>query len=214
MEINKVLKKYIENEVLPTYEKFDYAHDARHVNSVIARALQIAEYLNQNLNFDIVYAASAYHDIGMLRQRKGHVDYSYEIVLNDENLKKFFTEEEILIIAEACQDHSTSAKRLPRSIYGKIVSDADKDTDMDIALMRGWDYSIFNFPELSVDEHVLGIHNQIVKRFGENGSVRFYTGYPLAESFLKQMRQYAEDLELFKSKMHELLIQNESCNNK
>ena len=205
-DINTNLKKYIEKNILPCYDTFDHGHDSRHINAVIERALEFAKELdNPKINMNIVYTSAAYHDIGMIVARKGHAKHSHDYVLSDKGLKDFFNNEEITLIAEACEDHSTSTGRTPRSIYGKIVSDADKDNDMDISLMRAWDYSIHNFPNLTEEEHINDIHKEIVKRFGEGGSVKFYLPAEKIQSFLKQMRHYAENKEDFADAMRELL---------
>ena len=134
-DINTNLKKYIEKNILPCYDTFDHGHDSRHINAVIERALEFAKELNNpKINMNIVYTSAAYHDIGMIVARKGHAKHSHDYVLSDKGLKDFFNNEEITLIAEACEDHSTSTGRTPRSIYGKIVSDADKDIRRDFLI--------------------------------------------------------------------------------
>ena len=54
----------------------------------------------------------------------------------DNNLRKFFTEEDIAIMAEAVEDHRASLGYEPRSVYGKIVSSADRNTLIDVPLKR------------------------------------------------------------------------------
>lgn len=210
-KVNEKLKKYIENQILPHYDNFDHGHDRRHADSVIERGLEFAEELNDdNINIDIVYASCAYHDIGMIKGRKGHANFSYEYVLNDEKLKEFFDEDEIKLIAEACQDHSTSTGRPPRTIYGMIVSDADKDSDINIGLMRGWDFSIFHFPNMTFEEHIDDIHKEIYKRFNINGTVKLYLPIQKIQSFLNEMRYYAYNKEAYRDKMLELLAKEDN----
>ena len=77
---------------------------------VTSRSLELAKSLNDpTINLDIVYAVAAYHDIGMVKGRENHAKHSHDYVLQDENLKQFFDSNEIQIIAEACEDHSTSS---------------------------------------------------------------------------------------------------------
>lgn len=209
-ELNNELKRYIDEFVLPYYDTFDPGHDSRHIKAVIERSLDFFKELNDpNIDINIVYASASYHDIGMIVSRKGHAKHSHDYVLQDKGLKRFFNQKEIKIIAEACEDHSTSTGRIPRSIYGKIVSDADKDNDMDISLMRAWDFSIHNFPSFSEDEHIDGIHKEIVKRFGEGGSVKFYLPAEKIQSFVIQMRHYAENKEDFVKAMKDVLSRHQ-----
>ncbi len=204
--MNERLISYIEEKIIPEYSNFDHGHDTRHVRAVINRSIDIAKELNiPNINLDMVYTIAAYHDIGMTKARKGHAKHSYDYVLKDKNLKEFFSQDEILTIAEACEDHSTSTGRHPRTIYGEIVSDADKDTDISIGLMRGWEYSIYHNPDFTFEEHIDNIHNEIKKRFGENGTVKLYLPAEKNKKFMEQMRAFAFDKKLLKKTMQELL---------
>ncbi len=73
----------------------------------------------------MVYTVAAYHDLGHHIDGKNHEKVSAEMLLADENLREFFSEEEIRIMTEAVYDHRASMEGEPRSIYGKIVSSAD-----------------------------------------------------------------------------------------
>lgn len=75
----------------------------------------------------MVYVIAAYHDIGHHIDSKNHEVISADIMSKDENLKKFFTDEELIIIKEAIEDHRASSKEDSRTIYGKIVSSADRN---------------------------------------------------------------------------------------
>ena len=52
------------------------------------------------------------------------------MLLKDDMLKQFFTEEEIKIMADAVYDHRASMEEEPRIIYGKIISSADRNVDI------------------------------------------------------------------------------------
>ena len=58
----------------------------------------------------------------------------------DENLKRFFSEKELKIIKEAIEDHRASSNHDPRSIYGKIVSTADRNITVSSCLKRTYTY--------------------------------------------------------------------------
>lgn len=202
--------EYIKNHILPHYNTFDQAHDMRHAEAVISRSLELAKSLNDpTINLDIVYAVAAYHDIGMIKGRENHAKYSHDYVLQDENLKQFFDSNEILIISEACEDHSASSGHTPRTIYGKIVSDSDKDNDLKTSLMRLWDFSIDHFPKLTFDDRILDIQKQIKLRFGEGGKVRFYLPYTRNQEYLKTMTQLSTDTVALRNKYKEYLSIND-----
>lgn len=197
------LKNYIETNIIPLYNKLDKGHDENHIRAVIRRSFKLCSEFD-DIDENIVYAAACYHDIGMLIERKGHAGHSKELVLQDKNLKNFFTQQKIEIIAQACADHSTTAGIVPHSIYGKILSDADKDDDIDTTLLRAFEYSLLHFPENSFDENVENIYQQIVKRYGENGSVKYYITSKYHTQFLKEMKHFIADKQYLKNKLSEI----------
>ena len=113
------LREYLETTILPLYDGFDAAHQRGHVDMVIKQSMAIASCLNVDMN--MVYAIAAYHDTGLTADRKTHHLVSGKIVREDMWLRKWFSEEQIEIMAQACEDHRASSDHEPRSIYGKIV---------------------------------------------------------------------------------------------
>ena len=139
MKVNSKLRNYIEKNIIDKYKYFDKGHDISHVEAVISRSLKYFNKLNKKyfLDINIVYTVAAYHDYGMIVARDKHSYYSSQLVLKDENLKQWFNKKEIKLIAEACLEHSTSMNVVPKTIYGKIVADADKDTNVKIGKYLG-----------------------------------------------------------------------------
>ena len=62
MKIDAELKKYIEKNIFPKYEKY-YSHGMLHINNVIDNMLMLAEYYNLDKN--MAYVIASYHDIGL-----------------------------------------------------------------------------------------------------------------------------------------------------
>ena len=124
MTINKKLKKYIEDNVFPRYENNDSGHNLSHIQYVIDRSMKFAMTV-ENINLDMVYTIAAYHDIGHSIDAKNHEKVSSEMLLADQKLREFFSEEEMKVMVDAVYDHRASLEGEPRSIYGKIVSSAD-----------------------------------------------------------------------------------------
>ncbi len=221
MKVNSKLRNYIEKNIIDKYKYFDKGHDISHVEAVISRSLKYFNKLNKKyfLDINIVYTVAAYHDYGMIVARDKHSYYSSQLVLKDENLKQWFNKKEIKLIAEACLEHSTSMNVVPKTIYGKIVADADKDTNVKIGIMRGWEFASKNFPNLSFDEKILEIHQEIVKRFGDESIggqnlVKFYISDKKNKKFLKKMVYYANNIEAFKIKIKKLLKKRKFYKNK
>ena len=203
-EINSELVAYIETEFFPIYETFDKGHDLKHIKEVIDRALKIVDSID-GLDIDIVYAAASLHDIGIQQQRKNHAFYSGLIVQNNEGLRNFFDCDEIRIIKEAVEDHSTSLGREPRSIYGKIVCDADKDNDLETSLTRAYEFTLAYFPDFNQEECLENVFEQLNFKFGNEGKVHFWIGTEEQQKFLNQMRSLANDKEAFLTTMEPIV---------
>lgn len=191
--MNKDLKKYIEKNIFPEYEKNEKAHGIEHIKYVIDRSFELIEENNLNVNKDMVYTIAAYHDIGHHINRETHEIISAEIMSKDENLKTFFNEEELTTIKEAIEDHRASSKTDPRSIYGKIVSSADRNNTVEACLKRTYSYGKKLDPEATDEELFLRAHDVLTKKFGEGGYAKFYFKDKKYEDFLKEIRELLKD---------------------
>ena len=191
--MNEELKKYIKNNIFPEYEKNEKAHGIEHIKYVIDRSFELIEENNLNVNKDMVYTIAAYHDIGHHIDPKNHEKLSAEIMSKDENLKIFFNEEELTTIKEAIEDHRASSKTDPRSIYGKIVSSADRNNTVEACLKRTYSYGKKLDPEATDEELFLRAHDVLTKKFGEGGYAKFYFKDKKYEDFLKGIRELLKD---------------------
>ena len=168
MQINKKLQDYIENNIFPSYKKNDLGHNLDHVKYVIERSLKFASKVT-NINYDMVYTIAAYHDIGHYIDAKNHEKISAEMLLADKNLRNFFAEDEIKIMSEAVYDHRASLEGEPRSIYGKIVSSADRNTLVDVPLKRTYAYRIKHNPTATLNEIIEESRQHIISKYGKEG---------------------------------------------
>lgn len=192
MNINEDLKKYIEENIFPEYTKNDSGHNIKHIQYVIDRSFKFADTV-PNVNYDIVYTVAAYHDIGHHIDSKRHEIVSGEIMSKDENLKRFFSADELKIIREAIEDHRASADHEPRSIYGKIVSTADRNNTVEACLKRSYTYGKKLNPEATDDELFDRAYEHLKIKFGENGYAKFFFKDDVYEKFLKDIRDLLSD---------------------
>ena len=124
------LMEFVEQQILPRYNAFGKSHGIGHVQRVIKNALALVPATGADSN--MVYVSAAYHDLGMEGPRAVHHITSGKILTADARLKKWFSPEQIRIMKEAVEDHRASSSRVPRSIYGKIVAEADRELDPEI----------------------------------------------------------------------------------
>ena len=195
MKINNKLKKYIEKNVFPEYEKNEKAHDINHIKYVIGRSFELVKENEIEVNPDIVYTVASYHDIGHHIDPKTHEKVSADIMSKDDNLKEFFNDEELKIIKEAIEDHRASSKHEPRSIYGKIVSSADRNNTVEACLRRTYFYGKKLNPEATDEELFERAYNVLQEKFGKDGYAKFYFKDTKYESFLKELRDLLSDKE-------------------
>ena len=191
--INKELKDYIEANVFPEYNKNEIAHGIEHIHTVIKRSFQLIKQNDLEVNYNVVYAVAAYHDIGHHIDRKKHEIISAEIMSKDKNLNRFFSKKELKVIKEAIEDHRASAKVEPRSIYGKIVSSADRNSTIEQCLERPYYYAKKQDPNASDEELFRKSFEHLNLKFGENGYAKFYLKDEEYDNFLKELRTLLKD---------------------
>jgi len=199
MKIDEELKQYIEEFIFPKYKENDKAHNIEHIEYVINRSLKFASTVN-NIDYNMVYTIAAYHDIGHHIDAKNHEKVSAQILLKDDNLKNFFDSEKIKTISEAIEDHRASLEYEPRSIYGKIVSSADRNTDIDSILKRTYSYRMKHMRVASLEEIIEISRQHIINKFGKDGYAKgkMYFTDKEYEEFLNSVEELTEDKEKFK----------------
>ena len=163
---------YIETEILPRYDAFDKAHKRKHAITVLIKSLQLAQHYD--VSTAMVYTIAAYHDTGLCEGREQHHTASAQIIRNDRRLKELFTADEIEIMAEAVEDHRASGSKQPRSIYGKIVAEADRIIDSRTIMKRTIQYGLAHYPSLTATEHIERAIAHIKEKYGEGGYLRLW----------------------------------------
>lgn len=185
--IDNEIKIYIEENILPKYENFDKAHKINHAEKVIENSLEIAKKYEVDIN--MVYIIAAFHDIGLENGRKYHHIDSGKILMKDKFLKERFSLEERIMMSEAVEDHRASNDYEPRSIYGKIVSEGDRDLGYKNIIRRTIEFSISNFSEYNMEEHYKRTYDHIESKYGENGYIKLWLETELNKNNLKIIRE-------------------------
>ena len=170
-KIKLELIKYIEQIVNYHYNLNDKGHGVEHAKYVINRSFEFA-YQVESINLEMVYVIAAYHDVAHHIDVKKHETISAKMLMEDKKLKDFFTDEQIKIMSEAVEDHRSSMETEPKSIYGKIVSSADRNTSVEVTLKRCYSYNRRHFSELKESEIIEECRKFLLKKFGINGYAR------------------------------------------
>lgn len=170
--LNPELQAYVEREILPRYRTFDRAHNLDHVRAVIDRSLTLAA--DYEVNAEMVYTIAAYHDTGLVNGRERHHLDAGRILDADRELRRWFSEEEIRTMREAVEDHRASSDHAPRSIYGRIVAEADRQIDPETILRRTIQYSLAHYPELDREGHYARCLQHLREKYAEGGYLRLW----------------------------------------
>ena len=180
------LVEFIETKILPQYAQFDRAHNLEHVTRVIRNALQLVSITGADIN--MVYTIAAYHDLGMSGPRAVHHITGGKILAADARLKRWFTAEQIAVMREAVEDHRASASHVPRSLYGKIIAEADRDIVPEVVFQRTIEFGLAHYPELDREQHWQRFRQHMDEKYSANGYLRLWIPGSENEHRLAELR--------------------------
>lgn len=197
MNSGKDLEKYIYEEIVPRYAEFDPAHREDHALTVIAQALKLLETMpeeaSEGIDRNILLAAAACHDLGLINGRDRHHLDSGEIIREDARLRQWFSEQEIETIAQAAEDHRASGKSAPRSIYGMLVAEADRVIDGETIIRRTIQFGLNNYPELDRQGHIERAVSHLHEKYGRGGYLKLWIPWSDNAARLAELQDLIED---------------------
>ena len=195
--IDASLREYIEESIIPQYDTFDAAHRRDHADSVIVRSLHLAQHYD--VDVEMVYTIAAYHDIGLKDGRDTHHTMSKEAMLKDKMLTKWFTTEQIAIMADAVEDHRASSKSAPRTIYGAIVAEADRLIVPQTIIRRTVQYTLHHQPELNKEEGYQRMVEHMHEKYYYGGYLKLWIAESDNAQRLEELRQIIANPDVLRS---------------
>ena len=195
-QVDLTLMEFVEKQILPRYTAFGESHGLYHVTRVIKNSLELARMLGADIN--MTYTIAAYHDLGMEGPRAIHHITSGKILTADARLKKWFSPEQIKIMREAVEDHRASASHAPRSIYGKIVAEADRDIDIDTVFTRAIQYGIEHDPDKDKEWQFKRFDSHMEEKYSNNGYIKLWIPHSTNKKKLKELRDIIVNKELLR----------------
>ena len=190
-QIDKNLIAYIEQEILTRYDHFDAAHQRNHAEEVIERSLGLAEQYNVDVN--MVYAIAAYHDTGLCEGRDTHHLVSGRIIREDTKLHEWFDDDQIETMAQAAEDHRASSGHEPRSIYGKIVAEADSLISPEKVIRRTIQFGLDHHPELDKEGQYQRFREHLLEKYSDTGYLRLWIPESDNAARLEELRAIIRD---------------------
>ena len=104
-------------------------------------------------------------------------------------LLQWFSPDEIKLMKEAVEDHRASSKNPPRSIYGKIVAEADRDINPLKIIKRTIQYSIAHSPSPDKEHHWNNLLNHMAEKYAEGGYMKLWFENSKNSERLKELRK-------------------------
>ncbi len=204
IDVEPELKKYILNNIFPEYSKNDKGHGILHILEVIRRSFALNQNLNLGLDKNMIFAIASYHDLGKYINSDIHEKIAADFFIKDENMKKFFTDEQRIIIKEAIEDHRSSKKDHPRTKYGELISSADRNTRIEIVFIRSFFVAHERMPETNIEEYLDFTYKRLSKRYGEEEPENMFLEDEDYKTFLKDMRELLKHEKEFKDRYCEV----------
>lgn len=196
------LMEFVETNILPRYNAFDKAHNISHAVRVIRRSEDLAAKIGADAN--MAYTIAAYHDLGLEGPRAIHHLTSGKILAADTRLQKWFSSEQIKIMKEAVEDHRASASHAPRSIYGKIVAETDRDLDPDTVFRRTVLFGLDHYPDMTPKEHWNRFYEHMQNKYSVNGYIKLWIPGSENEKKLNEIRDYIAQPSRLKEKFNSI----------
>lgn len=191
------IRKFLEREIVPLYDNFDAGHGRDHVHTVMSQSLSLASHYPE-VDTCLLLTAAAYHDLGLEHGREQHHIHSAAIIRNDKRLRQWFNEEEIYTIAEAAEDHRASSGHEPRTIYGRIVAEADRIIDSETIVRRALQYGLSHEPGLDCEAQYRRLMDHMLEKYAEGGYLKLWIPYGDNARRLQEFRQTLADEQAFR----------------
>lgn len=197
------IAEFLEREIVPRYDAFDAGHRRDHVHYVMQECQNLAQYY-PDVDRAMLLVAAACHDLGLEIGRKVHHIESARIIREDQRLLQWFNAEEIETIAQAAEDHRASSDHEPRSIYGRLVAEADRQIDGDTIVRRTIQFSFKHYPNLSKEENYKRFLEHMAEKYDEGGYLKLWIPESSNAKRLQDFRALLHDSTAIRKKFDEI----------
>jgi uncharacterized protein len=112
-----------------------------------------------------------------------------KILQSDRRLRRWFSEEQIKVMKQAIEDHRASSSHAPRSLYGKIVAEADRDLDPDTVFRRTIHFGKEQYPDKSMEEQWERFREHMLNKYSAQGYIHLWLPHSPNEGNLREIRR-------------------------
>ena len=126
------------------------------------------------------------------------------MLLADETLRRWFTDEQLLQMKEAIEDHRASNKQAPRTIYGMIVAEADRIIDPEVTLRRTVQYGLKQNPAADEAWHYQRFYDHLMEKYAPGGYLKLWFPHSKNARQLKELQAIIADEVRLRSIFHQM----------
>lgn len=198
-DVNPELRQYVEENVFPLWAANDKGHGPIHRTEVIRRIFALNETFDLALDSNMLFVIASYHDVGKYIDHKRHHLIAAEKFMEDLGIKKFFTDDERIIMKEAMEDHRSSKEDEPRSVYGKLISSADRNTTIEMVFIRSFFVAKDRMPDMNIEEYLDYTVDRLRKRYSLENPENMFFEDDVYQVFLNDMRSLLQRPRDFKN---------------
>lgn len=167
------LLQFLEEEIVSQYDNHDAGHQRDHAHYVMAESQRLAQHYPE-VDLNMLVVAAAYHDLGLCEGRKLHHVVSARMIRADKRLFRWFSPEQIDIMADAAEDHRASSEHEPRTIYGRIIAESDRQIDGDTIIRRTIQYTLAHYPGLDHEQQYQRFLDHMAEKYAEGGYLKLW----------------------------------------
>ena len=108
-------------------------------------------------------------------------------------LQEWFAPEQIETIAQAAEDHRASSDHEPRSIYGRLVAEADRLIEPEQIIRRTVQFGLSHYPELPKEGHWQRTLDHLHEKYDYGGYLKLWVPESPNAAKLEALRQIIAD---------------------
>ena len=183
---------FLEAEIVPLYDAFDKGHQRDHAHAVMATSEKLAQYYPE-VDETMLLVAAAYHDVGLAKGREHHHTDSAIFMRADKRLRQWFSEEEINLMVDAAEDHRASSSHAPRTIYGRLVAESDRQIIPETVILRTMQYTRSHYPGLTKEQEWDRLVEHMHEKYAEGGYLQLWIPESDNAKKLAQLRAIIAD---------------------
>ena len=152
---------------------------------------ELAERLGADV--EMAYVIAAYHDTGLAVGRDVHHTESKRILLEDRRLREWFSAEDIATMGDAVEDHRASSKQPPRTIYGRIVAEADRLIVPHSIIRRTIQFTLTHHPELDREQGYERLLEHMREKYDYGGYLKLWIPWSDNAAHLHELQDVIAD---------------------